>query len=123
ERTAEGQDPQRSAKGWSPRHEPVMLREALEGLAVASGGRYVDATAGLGGHSAAILEAVTAEGAPGRLLAIDRDPNAILVASERLQGYGDAVVIARGAFGDLAEIAEEHGFTEVDGVLFDVGVS
>ena len=109
-----------TTEGYRPRHEPVMLREAMDGLAVHSGGRYIDATAGLGGHSAAIIQAALPG---GRLLAIDRDPNAILVATERLNAYGDAVVVARGEFADVEEIAQEHGFTEVDGVLFDVGVS
>lgn len=108
------------ADEYRPRHDPVLLREALQGLAVHPGGRYVDATAGLGGHSAAIIEAALPE---GRLLSIDRDPNAIVVASERLSPYGDAVVIARGEFADIAEIAEEHGFSDVDGILFDIGVS
>lgn len=97
-----------------------MLREALDGLDVRPGGVYVDATAGLGGHSAAIAEAA---GPEGRLLAVDRDPNAVLAASERLGPFGDVPVVARGAFADLAEIAEAHGFEAVDGVLFDLGVS
>jgi len=97
-----------------------MLREALEGLAVHPGGRFIDATAGLGGHSAAIIEAALPQ---GRLLSIDRDPNAIVVASQRLGAYGDAVVFARGEFADIGEIAADRGFTDVDGVLFDIGVS
>ncbi|MQC18379.1 MAG: 16S rRNA (cytosine(1402)-N(4))-methyltransferase RsmH [Chloroflexi bacterium] len=110
----------RDADEYRPRHDPVMLREALEGLAVHPGGRYVDGTAGLGGHSAAIIEAALPD---GRLLSIDRDPNAIVVASERLSAYGDAVVIARGEFADIAEIAAEHGFADIDGILFDIGLS
>src|SRR3546814_5126868 len=101
--------PGSGADEYRPRHEPVMLREALEGLAVHPGGRYVDATAGLGGHSDAILEAAAPD---GRLLAIDRDPNAIALTTERLSAHGDAVVVARGAFADIAEIAEAHDFSD-----------
>ena len=104
----------------APKHEPVMLPEIVEALAVRPGGRYVDATLGLGGHSAAILQAAQPG---GRLLGIDRDPNAIRFASERLSPYGDGVVIARGEFADIAEICDAHGFRPVDGILFDLGVS
>ena len=97
-----------------------MLPEIVEALAVRPGGRYVDATLGLGGHSAAILQAAQPG---GRLLGIDRDPNAIRFASERLAPYGDSVVIARGEFADIAEICDAHGFRPVDGILFDLGVS
>ena len=104
----------------APQHEPVMLPEIVEALAVRPGGRYVDATLGLGGHSSAIVAAAQPG---GRLLGIDRDPNAIRVAGERLSSYGDAVVIARGEFADIAPICDEHGFRPVDGILFDLGVS
>ncbi|MEI7926457.1 MAG: 16S rRNA (cytosine(1402)-N(4))-methyltransferase RsmH [Chloroflexota bacterium] len=104
----------------APQHEPVMLPEIVEALAVRPGGRYVDATLGLGGHSSAIVAAAQPG---GRLLGIDRDPNAIRIAGERLSSYGDAVVIARGEFADIAPICDEHGFRPVDGILFDLGVS
>ena len=104
----------------APQHEPVMLHEIVEALGVHPGGRYVDATLGLGGHSSAIAAAAQPG---GRLLGIDRDPNAIRIASERLSAYGDAVVIARGEFADIASICDEHGFRLVDGILFYLGVS
>ncbi len=104
----------------APQHEPVMLHEIVEALGVHPGGRYVDATLGLGGHSSA-LAAASQPG--GRLLGIDRDPNAIRIASDRLSSYGDAVVVARGEFADIATICEERGFELVDGILFDLGVS
>ncbi|MPZ99771.1 MAG: 16S rRNA (cytosine(1402)-N(4))-methyltransferase RsmH [Dehalococcoidia bacterium] len=103
-----------------PTHEPVLLRAAVEALAVRPGGRYVDATLGLGGHAEAILDAAQPG---GRLLGIDRDPNAIEAARERLARFGDAVVVARGNFSQVAEVCEAHGFAPVDGVLFDLGVS
>ena len=104
----------------APQHEPVMLHEVVAGLAVRPGGRYVDATLGLGGHAAAILAACQPG---GRLLGIDRDPHAVAIASKQLARYGDAVVVARGEFADVARICDAHGFRPVDGILFDLGVS
>jgi len=106
--------------GYAPRHEPVMLAEVLEGLAVRPGGRYVDGTAGLGGHSAAIAQAAQPD---GRLLAIDRDPRAVALTTERLAAFGDTAIVVRGDFEDIATICESHGFQPVDGILFDLGVS
>ena len=111
-----------------PRHEPVMLAQALEGLAVRPGGRYVDATVGLGGHAEAILEAAQPG---GRLLGIDLDPQALAAARERLARFGAAVVLVRGNCREIAALCEAHGFGQgfgqssdgVDGVLFDLGVS
>ena len=104
----------------APQHEPVMLHEVVEALAVHPGGRYVDATLGLGGHSSTIVAAAQPG---GRLLGIDRDPEAIRVASDRLERFGDAVVVAHGEFADVAPICDAHGFRAVDGILFDLGVS
>jgi 16S rRNA (cytosine1402-N4)-methyltransferase len=88
---------------------------------VRPGGRYVDATLGLGGHATAILEAAQPD---GRLLGIDRDAQAIEVAGKRLARFGDdAAVLVEGNFRDIAEICERHGFAAVDGVLLDLGVS
>ncbi|MGE0228604.1 MAG: 16S rRNA (cytosine(1402)-N(4))-methyltransferase RsmH [Dehalococcoidia bacterium] len=102
------------------RHEPVLLTETLAALAVHPGGSYVDATVGLGGHAEAILEA--AEPA-GRLLGIDRDPEAIEVAGQRLKRFGKRAVLQQGNHEAVAAIARDHGFDAVDGVLFDLGVS
>jgi 16S rRNA (cytosine1402-N4)-methyltransferase len=106
--------------GYAPAHEPVMLAEVIEDLAVRPGGRYVDATVGLGGHAAAILEAAQPG---GQLLGIDRDYHAIAIARERLSRYGEAVSLARGNFSEVAEICAAHDFAPVDGILFDLGVS
>lgn len=104
----------------NPRHEPVMLSEAIAGLNVRPGGRYIDATAGLGGHSEAILEASQPG---GRLLAIDQDPTAVAITTERLARFGDAVVVVHANFREIDRVAREQGFTELDGILFDLGVS
>lgn len=97
-----------------------MLDEALAGLVVRPGGRYVDATTGLGGHTERIAEAAAPD---GRILAIDRDPDALDLARERLARFGDRVIFARGDFAAIAELCAEHGFAPVDGVLIDAGVS
>jgi 16S rRNA (cytosine1402-N4)-methyltransferase len=97
-----------------------MPDEALAGLVVRPGGRYVDATAGLGGHTERIAEASAPD---GRVLAIDRDPGALELARERLARFGERVILARGDFATIAEICAAHGFAPVDGVLIDAGVS
>ncbi|MCE5231918.1 MAG: 16S rRNA (cytosine(1402)-N(4))-methyltransferase RsmH, partial [Mizugakiibacter sp.] len=103
--------------GEELRHIPVMLEEALEGLAVRPGGRYLDGTFGRGGHARAILDRL---GADGRLLLMDRDPAAI--AAARRDFAGDArVAIRHGSFAELA--AWEATAEGLDGVLLDLGVS
>ncbi len=97
-----------------------MLDEALVGLVVRPGGRYIDATTGLGGHAERIAEASAPD---GRLLAIDRDPGALELARERLERFGDRCIFARGDFATIADICAQHGFAPVDGVLIDAGVS
>ncbi|MDZ7729339.1 MAG: 16S rRNA (cytosine(1402)-N(4))-methyltransferase RsmH [Dehalococcoidia bacterium] len=103
-----------------PRHVPVLLDEALAYLDIREGGTYIDCTTGLGGHSEAIAERI---GDGGRLLCIDQDSEALEFARARLAPFGRRAKFVRGNFRDLADIAEEHGFTDVDGVLLDLGVS
>ncbi len=105
---------------YTPAHEPVMLAEVVEALAVRPGGRYVDATVGLGGHAEAVLVAASPGGS---LLGIDRDPDALEVARKRLERFGEAVVLVEGDFADLEVLAREAGFENVDGILLDLGVS
>jgi 16S rRNA (cytosine1402-N4)-methyltransferase len=98
-------------------HVTVLLDEAVDSLAIKKDGVYVDATFGRGGHSRRVLSAL---GEGGRLVAIDRDPQAILagaaIADQRFQ-------LVHRAFGELTEAAAEAGVASVDGILFDVGVS
>jgi len=98
-------------------HQPVLLNEVLDSLDIRSDGRYLDATFGRGGHTAAILERL---GEHGGVVAIDRDPTAIAVGRERFAN--DArVQLVHGAFGQVLAANEVSG--EFDGVLFDLGVS
>lgn len=98
-------------------HLTVLLREAVEALAIKPAGVYVDATFGRGGHSRAILEKL---GPNGRLLALDRDPRAIVAAA----AIGDArLKVLHRPFAELGEAVREAGFGSVDGVLMDIGVS
>jgi 16S rRNA (cytosine1402-N4)-methyltransferase len=89
----------------------------VEWLAPARGGLFVDATVGAGGHAAALLEA----GPDVRLVGIDRDPDALALARERLAGFGARVDLLPGNFGDLDEVLA--GFPPADGILADLGVS
>jgi 16S rRNA (cytosine1402-N4)-methyltransferase len=98
----------------------VLGTEALAGLALEAGGYYVDATFGRGGHTALILEAL---GREGRLLALDRDPQAIEAGRRR---FADEVrlTLLHASFADLGAIVRSHaGDRPCRGVLFDLGVS
>lgn len=100
-------------------HVPVLLDEALRGLAIRKDGTYVDATFGRGGHSRRILAAL---GPRGRLLALDRDPEAVTAARE-LQAADSRFVVQQERFGQLRRFLEVQGVERVDGILFDLGVS
>jgi 16S rRNA (cytosine1402-N4)-methyltransferase len=102
-------------------HLPVLLRESLDLLAPERGGLFVDATVGLGGHAAALLE----RGPAARLVGLDRDPEALRRAGARLALYGDRVRLAHGNFHRLEQVLAELGVERgtVAGLLFDLGVS
>ena len=102
------------------KHDPVMLKETLAALNVLPGGRYVDCTLDGGGHAEAILEAASPGGA---LLGIDADPGAIEMSRARLSRFGEAFAAANANFRDVDSICDERGFTPVNGVLFDLGLS
>ncbi|MCS6889245.1 MAG: 16S rRNA (cytosine(1402)-N(4))-methyltransferase RsmH [Chloroflexus sp.] len=91
-------------------------------MAPRPGGRYLDATVGGGGHALAVLQAAQPG---GMLLGIDADPDALAATAERLAeaGLRQQAVLRHGSFADLAALATEAGFTAVDGILFDLGVS
>lgn len=101
-------------------HIPVLVREVLATLEPRPGGAYLDCTVGGGGHAEAILEAA---GPPSRVVGIDRDPEAIAVARERLGRFGDRVRLVQGDFRELPRLISELRLEGFDGVLFDLGIS
>jgi 16S rRNA (cytosine1402-N4)-methyltransferase len=102
-------------------HVPVLLKEAIDFLAVKRGGTYIDATVGLGGHSYEIARRL---GAPGHLIGLDKDPAALERAGVRLQASGvgewPSVTLLQRSF---AEIAKGQRPASIDGILADIGVS
>lgn len=113
--------------GRQPAHVPVMLAEAIKGLAVEPGGTYVDCTLGDGGHTDAILVGAHAEasnpGPHGRVLGMDADPDAIVASTKRLERFGPAAVLVNANFDTLHQTVVAADFFPVDGVLFDFGLS
>lgn len=110
------QAPPRNSAG-SGGHLPVMLAEVLTALAPADGQAIIDGTFGGGGYTAAILKA-----AECHVLAIDRDLDA-MTRAERMAAAAPRLVPLLGCFGDMDAIAEQAGWTQVDGVVLDIGVS
>ncbi|MBW8366981.1 MAG: 16S rRNA (cytosine(1402)-N(4))-methyltransferase RsmH [Arenimonas sp.] len=100
-----------------PSHLPVMLAQALDGLRVLGNGRYLDGTFGRGGHARAVLDRL---GPEGRLLVMDKDPEAIATA-HALFSADPRVAVYRGSFADLAHWDETA--PGLDGAFFDLGVS
>ena len=100
-------------------HQPVLLNECIQGLAIRPEGVYVDGTLGRAGHSREIAKRLTT----GRLLCIDRDQAAIDAAEERLAPWRDRVTLIHNNFDRLGDILREEGIAGVDGMLFDLGVS
>ncbi len=100
-------------------HKPVLLSECIEALQIKPNGIYVDGTAGGGGHSYFIAEKLTT----GRLIAIDRDTDAIAAATERLKPFGDRVTIVNSNFSQMDFVIKDLGIEKVDGILLDLGVS
>jgi len=97
-----------------------MMDEALERLAVRSGGVYVDCTIGMAGHAFEIGRLI---GPGGTLIGLDRDQDALGVASARLSGLPCKVRLVRAPFAELESVLDELGVSQADGFLFDLGVS
>ena len=100
-------------------HVSVMLEESINGLNIKPDGIYVVGTAGGAGHSCEIAKHLNEN---GLLIALDRDPDAVIAASERLSVYKNAKVI-RSNYSQLREVLDSLGIDKVDGVLMDLGVS
>ena len=101
-------------------HRPVLLDECLEALAIRPDGIYVDGTLGRAGHSLEILRRL---GPKGRLIGVDRDETAIQAAQERLAEFAGRFTLVHSNFSRIGEILDELGIRQVDGMLFDLGVS
>ena len=98
-------------------HKSVLLEETIAALNIKPDGIYVDGTAGGAGHSSEIAKRLK----NGFLFALDRDPDAVKIASERLKGYPAKVIESN--FSDMAWVLADEGIDGVDGVLLDLGVS
>ena len=112
-------------KPYSKEHTPVLLEEVLAALDVSAGGRYLDATFGRGGHTAQILERA---GEQGRVVAIDRDPEAIRAGKELFTASGalakGRLTLVSSPFSQVARVVKEMGMSQgFNGVLLDLGVS
>ena len=100
-------------------HISVLLKECIEGLDIKPEGIYIDGTLGGAGHSSEIVKRLTS----GRLIGIDRDPVALKAARERLEAYKDNVTLVHSNFCEMAQVVKDLGFSGVDGILLDLGVS
>ena len=98
-------------------HIPVLFSQCMEGLRIDPAGTYIDGTAGGGGHSAGIARQLTT----GRLIALDKDPDAVAAAGERLAGLPAQVVPSD--FAEIPRVLDRLGIGQVDGILLDLGVS
>lgn len=99
-------------------HVPIMFDECMEALAVKRGGVYFDGTLGGGGHSHGILER------GGRLIATDRDDEAIAFSTARFENAGfDGYTIVKSNFHDATKVFDEYGIDKLDGALLDLGIS
>ncbi len=103
-----------------PKHLPVLLKEAVTALAIKPDGVYVDGTFGRGGHSRAILQQLNDD---GRLLGLDRDPQAI-IAGQALAAEDSRFNIEHCAFSQLSDVIHQRLWQQrIDGILLDIGVS
>ncbi|MFZ0633886.1 MAG: 16S rRNA (cytosine(1402)-N(4))-methyltransferase RsmH [Candidatus Acidiferrales bacterium] len=100
-------------------HTPVLLAEVLQWLRIRPEGVYLDATAGTGGHLVEIASRLTT----GRVIGIDRDPNALAIARERLKEHEDKVTLMQASFSEIGEVTRELKTPPLDGVVADLGIS
>lgn len=101
-------------------HVSVLYQEVLSVLDLKPGGRHVDGTLGAGGHAAGILEATAPD---GQLLGIDRDPQALQLAGQRLRIFGQRLTRKHGSFADLGQHLAEQQWSTVQTILLDLGLS
>jgi len=101
-------------------HTPVLRKEVAEALQLKPGGVYVDGTVGGGGHALEILENIAPDGV---LIGIDLDGDALAASEDRLKAFGSRKILVKGNFADIDKILSSLGVGQVDGILFDLGVS
>jgi 16S rRNA (cytosine1402-N4)-methyltransferase len=101
-------------------HRPVLYQETIDALAPKSSGFYLDCTAGAGGHSYGILEASSPN---GQLIALDLDPSAIQLTTERLKPFGNRATVVHESYLNAAAVLQDKGWKKLDGCLLDLGVS
>ncbi|GGK35771.1 16S rRNA (cytosine(1402)-N(4))-methyltransferase RsmH [Salinarimonas ramus] len=107
------------AAGGPARHVPVLLEEVVAALASAEGGTILDGTFGAGGYTRALLDAHPAT----RVVALDRDPNAIAAGAALVASYAPRLALVETRFGELERVAREVAPEGLDGVVLDIGVS
>jgi 16S rRNA (cytosine1402-N4)-methyltransferase len=100
-------------------HLPALLSEVLEYLAIRPDGVYLDATAGLGGHSGAIARKLTT----GLVIACDRDPESLALARRNTEAFAERIRYRQARFSDLASVLSKLQIEKVDGLVADLGVS
>jgi 16S rRNA (cytosine1402-N4)-methyltransferase len=103
----------------APEHYPVMLPESLDYLAIRPEGNFLDATAGLGGHTGAIARLLTT----GKVLSCDRDPESLKIAKRNTLDCASRIQFFHSTFSSLTETVEHAGLGKLDGLLADLGVS
>jgi 16S rRNA (cytosine1402-N4)-methyltransferase len=101
-------------------HQPVLYKEIIHALQPKRGGRYVDGTLGAGGHARGILEACAPD---GQLLGLDVDPQALALARKTLAPYEQRIHLAQASYASLSVQLKRLGWSEVDGILLDLGAS
>ena len=101
-------------------HVPVLYQEVISGLQPGPGGRYIDGTVGLGGHTSGLLEGAAPD---GMVLGIDRDPQALHEAQQKLAVFGERALLKHGSYLQMETFASELGWEQVDGILLDLGIS
>jgi 16S rRNA (cytosine1402-N4)-methyltransferase len=101
-------------------HQPVLYQEIIHALQPRRGGRYVDGTLGAGGHARGILEACAPD---GQLLGLDVDPQALAIARKTLAPYEGRVHLAQASYTTLSAQLQRLGWSEVDGIVLDLGAS
>ncbi len=111
--------PEHSPDPTTP-HFPVLYQPSIDALQPHDGGRYVDATIGAGGHASGILQSSSPT---GLLLGLDRDENALSIASRKLAGFKDRVFLKHSSYVNMETEVGNLGWTDIDGILMDLGLS